>query len=239
MTNIVGKFDLIGTEKEDQYLCLKDYISYDEMQISSLLSVACPSFFINNGSRYNKARKQKDDEYERQGVYVGMVGARFEVLEQMESQHILISRYLNTEENGYGRNRDESSQTSKKMKIWEKFYRVHPFPTFDEAIQLSKNEENQIVPSGNDYFFNMKVYKERMRMVIEPYFLFCNQYSESASKRGHVRVVGLGLGVWFDVHRMLFFKFKFIIFFFFISFQITKGCSITDKENCSLIVAIK
>ena len=173
------------------------------MQISSLISVACPSFFINNGSRNNRGIKLEDENFERRGVFVAMVGARFERKEVMESQHILISKNQNKEENGYGSKRDENKKSSKKNKIWENFYGVECFPTYEEAIILSKYAENQIV-SGKDYFFNVKVYKERLRMSIEPYFLYCNEYSRSINKKAHVRMVGLGLGVWYKIIKNYF-----------------------------------
>jgi hypothetical protein len=71
---------------------LKDYISYDEMQISSMISVSCPTFFINSGSRGNCGRPQKDGSFQRFGVYVGIIGARFERDGLMESEHMLITK---------------------------------------------------------------------------------------------------------------------------------------------------
>ena len=190
MRQVAGKFNMIGSEKEDPLMCLEDYISYDEMQISSLVSVASPSFFINSGSKYNNGKKQTNSNFERMGVYVGTVGARFEVFDRMESQHILISKTFNKEENGFGKKRDQTNHLTKKMEIWEKFYRVDHFPTFEEAKILTEKKETEIVQTSKEYFFNGKVYKERIRMSMEPYFLYCNQYSKSQSK-GHIRYLGL------------------------------------------------
>jgi hypothetical protein len=59
-------------------LKIDKYITYDEMAISACMSVAVPTYFINSGSRYNSAQKSRADDYQKQGVYVGCVGARLE-----------------------------------------------------------------------------------------------------------------------------------------------------------------
>ena len=65
-----------------------DYISYDEMLISALFSVAVPTYFINSGSRRNEGiRNMNFDEYRTYGVYIGSVGCRFERPGLMEWQH--------------------------------------------------------------------------------------------------------------------------------------------------------
>jgi hypothetical protein len=46
-----SQFPLIGTEYCE--LDLEEYISYDEMQLSALLGVSTPTFFINRGTRNN------------------------------------------------------------------------------------------------------------------------------------------------------------------------------------------
>merc|ERR1711871_1139710 len=43
-----GGFDLIGTDQEFNPLLLKNLQSYDEMQLSALLSMSTPTFFINS-----------------------------------------------------------------------------------------------------------------------------------------------------------------------------------------------
>ncbi|EMR68741.1 hypothetical protein UCREL1_4265 [Eutypa lata UCREL1] len=68
---------------------LDEYLSYDEIMLGSLLGVSGPSEFINSGSRANCAVKGRDGTYERKGVVVGLVGARFERADRMDSVHIL------------------------------------------------------------------------------------------------------------------------------------------------------
>lgn len=96
-------FDLIGTENETAPLVLKDLQSYDEMGLSSLLAVSTPTFFINSGSRGNRAIVNEEaDEFENTGVLVGQVGARFERIGRMEWKHLIVTKEQNTTANGYG-----------------------------------------------------------------------------------------------------------------------------------------
>ena len=76
---------------------------YDEMALSALLSMCSPCVFVNNGSRENQGRLAKDaSSYERYGVYVGQVGARFEQKRLMEARHMVVTPTQNTIANGYG-----------------------------------------------------------------------------------------------------------------------------------------
>lgn len=46
-----GGFDNIGTIKQKEPLTLNNLLSYDEMQLSALLSVSVQTDFINDGGR--------------------------------------------------------------------------------------------------------------------------------------------------------------------------------------------
>ncbi|KAF2770701.1 hypothetical protein EJ03DRAFT_326330 [Teratosphaeria nubilosa] len=83
--------DRNGTERQhlNARLTLEDYLSYDEIMLGSLIGVAGSSYFINDGNRYNCGQEGRKGTYEERGVIVGLVGARFERLDQMDSVHIL------------------------------------------------------------------------------------------------------------------------------------------------------
>src|SRR5688572_24906514 len=55
-----------------------EYLTYEELPISSLYAVASPTFFINNGDRRNCGKIGDAGTYEPEGVFIGLVGARFE-----------------------------------------------------------------------------------------------------------------------------------------------------------------
>jgi hypothetical protein len=207
--NLEGKdWKLIGTDSEGA-LSLERYLSYDEMQISALIGVSSPTFFINNGNRYNVGIRDRKGNYQREGIYVGLVGARFEKPRKMESQHILI--FERNDHKGVGINISEEDMDSmevKKSRLWAKFYDqkyndTYSFPTYTELTQLIEN--NKVNPndylllksmySGNKYF-NVAVYKKRIKMSVETFLVEANDRGRAANKRVYVHTVGLGLGVW-------------------------------------------
>lgn len=84
-------WDRVGTMQEtlNDDLRLKDYLSYDEMMLSALLGVSGSSYFVNSGDRYNCAVPGPSGTFEERGVIIGLVGARFERDDRMESTYIL------------------------------------------------------------------------------------------------------------------------------------------------------
>ncbi|KAF2716066.1 hypothetical protein K431DRAFT_289729 [Polychaeton citri CBS 116435] len=89
--SMYGEWDRVGTERqgENRHLALGDYLSYDEIMLGSLVGVSGPSYFINDGNRYNRAALGKHGRFEERGVIIGLVGARFERPDRMDSVHIL------------------------------------------------------------------------------------------------------------------------------------------------------
>lgn len=113
----------VGTDSEG-YIKLREYISYDEMLISALVSVATPSFFVNNGERRNAGKQGEPGSYEPEGIYLAMIGGRFEHEDRMESTCVLITPQMNTNENGYGKDGDKTT-----VSIIPSFLgRYHTFP---------------------------------------------------------------------------------------------------------------
>lgn len=184
-----GGFEEIGTNNEKAPLTLMNYCSYDEMQIAALLGVSVPTYFINDGDRNNQGKKGVPGSYQEQGVYVGLVGARFEKPGLMEWQHMIITPEQNTVKNGYGK----SNTINPKLILWSKFYGLI-FPTFDEA-RTDKTGRYISFDNGTKYF-DSAVYKARLTLVIEPFLLDAHERGVRNNKKVYVHAVGLGLGVW-------------------------------------------
>ncbi len=142
-------FEAIGTDKEKYPLLLSEYLSYDEMQIAALLGVSTPTYFINNGSRYNGAISGKPDTYQENGICVGLVGARFEKPGLMEWQHMIVTPEQNTKKNN-------------KAKLWSNFYDEN-FYTFEEA---KANKSARFISLSPVMYLDSVIYKKRMRMVV-------------------------------------------------------------------------
>lgn len=184
-----GGFEKIGTEAEQKPLVLKDYLSYDEMYVAALVGMSCPTYFINKGDRANNGVKAVDASYELEGIYSGLVGARFEKPGFMEWQHMIVTEKQNREENGYGINGCKEGLLS----LWAQLYGM-AFPTFDEA--KSDKTGRYILCNKGTAYFDTHVYKKRIKLVVEPFLIDANRRSAAEGKKAYVHVVGLGLGVW-------------------------------------------
>ena len=193
-----GKFESIGTNKETPPLLLKDYLSYDEMRISALLSLSSWSCFINNGRRKNYGKVDKPGTFQDIGVIVGQVGSRLKKEGVMEYLDCVITRQENSKEKGYGLNNNSSHLN----KVWRTLW-GNRLPTYEEAhAMLSGQSENcssdqfQLIPCGKDMFFNVTIYK--MRIAITAEILLCEAKTRAleTGKKAYIHVVGLGLGVW-------------------------------------------
>jgi hypothetical protein len=132
-TERLGGFARVGTNAEAEPLTLAKTLSYDEMALSALLSVATPTLFINRGARGNQARPQAEGSFEPEGVFTGAVGARFEACEQMEWRHMIITFEQNTASKGYGAEADPNAVQTKVLQVWAEFYQVERFPSYEEV----------------------------------------------------------------------------------------------------------
>lgn len=191
-----GGFELIGTDKQQKPLLLQDYLSYDEMQIAALLGVSVPTYFINAGARSNQGKKAAEGTYQQEGVYVGLVGARFEKPGFMEWKHMIVTQEQNTQANGYGKN-----STHPLMKLWAAFYDVPYFSTFEEAKKSDEldqwnHERPRYIDIGEGRYLDARIYKKRLQYVIEPFLLDAQARGEACRQDVYVHTVGLGLGVW-------------------------------------------
>lgn len=190
-------FCTVGKDEESAPLTLANVMSYDEMQLAALMGMSVPTHFINSGGRGNQGSPQKAGSFIPQGVYVGLVGARFERKGLMEWQHCVISASQNTAENGYG-DAGGNSERAHLLRAWAKLYA----PALDGAQSLPLAEEAkeedlaQLQRSVEPAFLHRRIFKERLRLVIEPFLLDANARAAKANTTAYCHIVGLGLGVW-------------------------------------------
>merc|ERR1712137_1317220 len=185
-----GGFEAIGTKDEYPPLLLRDYISYDEMQMSALLGGSCRSVFINNGSRQNNGRLGERGEFEEEGIIVGQVGARFERENLMEWQSLMGTKQQNIAARGYGQRegRQESMQD-----LWAHIFDLENLPTYEEVEQNGCPERWVGVGRGK---LDTLLFTKRCRILAETFLGECNLRAKQENKKAFCHVVGLGLGVW-------------------------------------------
>lgn len=193
-----GGFELIGTEEEYGDLLLRDYQSYFEMSLSAFISSFVPTHFINEGSRQNQGIPAPDGSYEPKGIYVGMVGARFEKPGFMEWAHMVVDKKQNIAAHGYGSFADPNNSKTIELRLWAELYNsrvgeIYAFPDYEEA----KNDlSGRYLSFKQDTFLDTLVYRERLRLMIESFLLESNERAQRQGKKAYLHVVGLGLGVW-------------------------------------------
>jgi hypothetical protein len=171
--NADQEWDRNGTASQhlNSHLTLENYLSYDEIMLSSLLGVSGPSQFINTGSRDNRARPAPEGSSEPRGIIVGLVGARFERPNRMDSVHIL-PQHLSPAEKA------EETRTLQD-------------PAISAMIQTFLG-----APRDPNLDFDIPMYKARCRVTAETFLLEANSRAADAGRKAWAYVVGLGLGVW-------------------------------------------
>lgn len=178
-----GNWETIGTNNEKSPLTLDEYLSYDEIEISSFLSISIYTPFINNGSRRNIGIPSGNCQ--PNGIYIGQCGARFERFNKMEWRYMIVDSKQNTKENGYGTN------LSPYLAIWAKFYDVPYFPVYDEVINDSSGRYYKV---GTESYLDLHIYHKRLKINAEIFLKEANLRNNN--KKAYCYVVGLGLGAW-------------------------------------------
>ncbi|MEO1272603.1 MAG: DUF4804 domain-containing protein, partial [Myxococcota bacterium] len=191
-TRGVGGFEQVGTDTQEEPLLLERVLSYDEMAVSALLGVSVPTRFINSGARANRGVPGEAGAYTETGIYVGLVGARFERQGRMEWSHMYVTPQQNTPAHGYG-----VLQSQPLLRLWAQLYGLEEgFPCFDEVVKEGVHQQPERFLEVNGGFLDARVYKQRMRMSIEPFVHEAAARAADEGRPAYLHAVGLGLGVW-------------------------------------------
>lgn len=161
----------VGTSNEQSPYVLADYLSYDEMELSAFVNVACPTYFINDGNRFNNGLPT--GPYQDEGIYVAAVGARFEIKDLMEWKYL-----------------DKKAQAKDDIMFteWMKFYERDHDHDHEDFIKSTKEKIKLTI--------DRRAYGIRLQMTLEPIVLYANQVAQEQGKKALLRLVGLGMGEW-------------------------------------------
>ena len=114
------------------------FLSYDEIKVSALVQASTPTLLINSGSRDNVGRVGEQGTFIKEAVYVGAVGARFEIPDRMEHQEVLVTPGQNKRSAGYGlRGEVEENRARAVLQLFAEFYGLEGLPAWDEVNQLN------------------------------------------------------------------------------------------------------
>ncbi|XP_034119584.1 uncharacterized protein LOC117578270 [Drosophila albomicans] len=191
-----GGFEQIGdVEKQRSPLLLDQVLSYDEIKLAALLYVSTHSEFINNGDRSNAGVvEQNKTLIEREGVIMGMIGARFERDEVMEYQDIIITPRQNTEAKGYGYKADKpQNRVLDYRRLWRDFYEEPQDFRYTDVPQ----DASRFLPLLHDEgYLDARVMSKRYAISFDCLLLEAEARAAAAGKLAYIHVVGFGLGVW-------------------------------------------
>jgi hypothetical protein len=185
----------------DQFMCregvddfgdLKEYISYQEMSLSAMLSVEVPTFFINDGGRHNNGIPKS--QYPIEGVYVASVGARFEVPDAMERRYLTVQPNLEKFPSVVNGKSSRDDTLPSIDALWHTFYNTNVCPILMGG-------------TGSKYFFKGEVRDDahalrskslltRLWMVMYPFVHRCVEIANTKHKNVRCIPVGIGSGEW-------------------------------------------
>ncbi|GBP56392.1 hypothetical protein EVAR_32262_1 [Eumeta japonica] len=212
-------WESVGTLHQKPPLVLEDCLSYDEMKLSAMVFVSGYTEFINDGARRNSGVIQEEN-IEKDGVIIGLVGARLEKKLKMEYEDLLITDEQNTFKNGYGQEIPSTpslenlkttfvsnNESSRHMwrQLWSEFYQVHSY-TYDELTSSVNVEETSdkklkytdryVKKPHTGEIFDNEVFYKRLIIPFDCTLLEANERAKAEGKMAFVNVVGIGLGVW-------------------------------------------
>ena len=165
-----GGWERVGTDAEVPPLLVRDVLSYDEIPLAALLVTSGPTRFINDGNRHNDARPGPDGSFAPHGIFATAVGPRFERLDQMESRFLLVPPA-------------SSAPGGPVSQMWARFYATDAPP---KLLPVDK--------SGRS--LDVNALRVRYDVVVHTLLWDAQQRGAAVAKRVHVRMAGLGLGVW-------------------------------------------
>ncbi|KAJ3101089.1 hypothetical protein HDU97_001671 [Phlyctochytrium planicorne] len=217
----------VGEGSEGPDIFLKDYLSYHEMQISALVGASTPTIFINPGDRKNLGVPSKPTAkpHIRSGIYVGLVGPRFNGPDEcMESEYLLVTSGFSTPENGFGATGAEANPAAyERLALLADLVGDGSgrFPSFEE-VKAVDDDGKRFLKLSATHYLNVQAYEKRLGITFAMLLHEANERARIASEVSpesmgislvdaggadgssagkkkvvaRVVVVGFGLGVW-------------------------------------------
>lgn len=169
--------------KVDDSPYLREYISYDENLMSSLIGMSTPTFYVSDGSLKNRNEKSQKAFINR-GILCGIVGARNTKWGFMENRFV------------FPRSSEISTNVHKSDDFWIKKVFSEAFPEGKIPLKKEISLKPEIYGSIYEADVNVVYLEKRLMLSILPYI-------QEAISRGHemkqdifCAVPAIGGGVW-------------------------------------------
>ena len=204
----------VGTDKETEPLVMADYLTYDECKLAALLGASTFTVTANKGDRKNSGVwAGVEEDWERRGVIVGLVGPRMHKVGAMESQEMRVMEEQNN---------SKSVAKDSVLQLFANFYGMERVATYKEVRTAFDHKEVGVFaalkrtfqrgglqvqtedflpvlttrPITEESYLHLPAYTQRIRMVADMLLAEANDRARREGKAAFVHVVGLGLGVW-------------------------------------------
>jgi Domain of unknown function (DUF4804) len=182
-------FEKIGTKEQHPDLSLENYLSYEEMQISAMMGISSPTYFINNGQRFNRGNGTEEGSFQERGILSGVVGARFEKPGFMEDELMMV--------------RSGQARDTKKLAKWATLCDIKEFPSFEQAQNsVTATHDSRFIQIDEGVYLDTLVYEKVMKLRIEAFMVDANERAKAAGVeigadvKACLHIVGLGSGAW-------------------------------------------
>ena len=203
----------IGTDKEKEPLVMADYLTYDECKLAALVGASTFTVTANKGGRKNSGVWAGDEEdWERRGLIVGLVGPRMHKEGAMECQEMRVMEEQNS----------KSVAKDSVLQLFANFYGMERVATYKEVkrafdhkgvgalaalkrtfqrggVQVQTEDFLPVLttrPITEQSYLHLPAYTQRIRIVADMLLADANDRARREGKMAFVHVVGLGLGVW-------------------------------------------
>jgi len=182
-----GGWERVGRDDEQKPLVLEEYLSYDEIELGALVGASAYTYFINEGHRDNRGQRDSSDpsSFEKKGVYVGLVGPRFERPGLAEWRQMCVD--------DASLRRGGPTGDLELRDAWATFYGVPLVATY----AVAKRDATRFVPCRSPkVLFDKAVYAARIKVTARLFLAEAEDRASAFRQKAHCRVVGVGLGVW-------------------------------------------
>lgn len=162
---------------------LREYISYDEILLSSLICMSTPTFYVSDGSIRNWNKISTSPHIER-GILCGLVGATNTKINFLENRFI------------YPLQPNHSNEVHKSDEFWIKYVYREAFPEGKIPTQDEVNQFPEIYGKIYSGDINMVYFEKRLMFSIIPFIEEASARGVEIGKNVFCSVPPIGAGVW-------------------------------------------
>ena len=176
---------MILDKKDEGQPYLQEYISYDEMLLSSCVNMSTPTFYVSDGSLKNPQAKPTKP-FIPEGILCGIVGARLTKVGFMEHRFVFPR-----DDNNKNFNDVHHSDVFWIENVFQEAFPEGKIPTFDE-IRSKPDVYREIYKDG----INLVYFKKRLGLSIIPFIKEAEARGIEKKRQIVASVPGIGAGVW-------------------------------------------